>query len=142
MDSIALTAIIDYWNDYDTNSVILAYAELKRRNFSVPESLQKKQIQFCDKNNVSNIEDLLNLFLKENQFNSFEELDAQKALKIKNGVIDPSNIISAGKAIKNVVYATLIMITIAVISFLIVSSSRDMGTIKNTYIFIGLLSLV
>lgn len=153
-DSLALTAIIEYWKDYDTNSVILAYAELKRRNFPVPERLQKKQIQFCDNNNVTNIEDILNLFLKENQFNSYEEFfekeivsiqkvkSAERTLKIKNSVIEPSNIISAGKAIKNVVYTTLIMITIAVIAILIVSSSKDMNTIKNTYIFIGLLSLV
>ncbi len=153
-DSLALTAIIEYWKDYDTNSVILAYAELKRRNFPIPERLQKKQIQFCDKNNVAKIEDLLNLLLKENQLNSYEELfekeivsiqkakSAEKTLKIKNAVINPSNIISAGKAIKNVVYTTLLMITFAVIAFLIVRSSRDLETIKNTYIFIGLLSLI
>ena len=150
IDSLALTAIIEYWKDYDANSVILAYAELKRRNFPVPERLQKKQIQFCDKNNVANIEDLLNLFLKENQFNSYEEIfekeivsiQKEKTLKIKNALIDPSNIISAGKAIKNVVYTALIMIIITVFALLTVGFSRDIEIIKNTYIFIGLLYLI
>lgn len=153
-DSLALTAIIDYWKDYDTNSVILAYAELKRRNFPIPDRLQKKQIQFCNKNNVANIEDLLNLFLKENQLNSYEEFfekeigpiqktkSVKKTPKIKNAVIDPSNIISAGKAIKNVVYTTLTMITIAVFAFLTVTTSTDIETIKKTYNFIGLLYLI
>ncbi|MFM7682889.1 MAG: hypothetical protein ACKO7P_09095 [Bacteroidota bacterium] len=153
-DSLALTAIIEYWKDYDTNSVVLAYAELKRRNFPLPERLQNKQIQFCDKNSVSNFEDLLNIFLKENQFNSYEDFFekeivsiqkeklAEKTLKIKNTGIDPSNFISAGKAIKNVVYTSLIMFAIALIALLIVISARDMDTIKNIYIFIGLLSLV
>jgi hypothetical protein len=153
IDSLALTAIIEYWKDYDTNSVVLAYAELKRRNFPIPERLQNKQIQFCAKNNVANIEDLLNLFLKENQFNSYEdffekeivsiqkEKFTEKTLKIKNTGIDSSNFISAGKAIKNVVYTTLIMFAIALIAFVIVISARDMDTIKNTYIFIGLSSL-
>lgn len=153
-DSLALTAIIEYWKDYDTNSVILAYAELKRRNFPVPERLQKKQIQFCDKNNVANIEDLLNLFLKENQFNSFEEFfekeivsiqkekSAEKTLKIKNAVIEPSNIISAGKAIKNVVYVVLAMTLFAVVAILTASNSTNPDTIKDTYLFLGATSLV
>ena len=153
-DSLSLTSIIEYWKDYDTNSVILAYAELKRRNYPVQKMLQKKQIQICDKNNVANFEDLINLFLKENQLNSYEEFieneivsiqnakSSEKILKIKYAVNDPSNIILAGKAIKNVVYTTLILITIAVIAFLIVSSSTDIKTIKNTYISIGLLSLI
>ena len=34
------------------------------------------------------------------------------------------------------------MIVIGLIEFVIISSSRDMKTIRNTYVFIGLLSLV
>lgn len=104
---------------------------------------------------MGNIDDLLTLFLKENQLNTYEEyfekettaiqkarVSENNTLKIKNNAIDSSNIISAGKAIKNVVYTTSFMITIAVIALIIVSSSRDMETIENTYIFSGALSLI
>lgn len=73
MDSPALTAVIDYWKDYDPKSVLLSYAELKKRNYPIPERLTKKQNEFCAKNNYNNIDSFLNAYLKENGFNSYEE---------------------------------------------------------------------
>lgn len=164
MDSPALSSLLDYWKDYDTNSILLAYAELKRRKYTIPTSLQKKQNQFCEKNNIQNIEELLNTTMKEMGFNSYEEYyynefpekalteeqkkeiaenkNVEKILKINSSAINPNNILSAGKAIKSVVYVTLIMILSAVFAFMIVSSSKDIDTIKNTYVFMGILSLI
>ena len=73
MDSLALTSVLNYWKDYDPMSVLLAYGELKRRIYDIPESLTKKQNQFCEKNSAPNIEVFLNTSMKEIGFNSYEE---------------------------------------------------------------------
>lgn len=56
--------------------------------------------------------------------------------------INKDKLVGAGKALKNIAYTNMIMITIAVFALPIVSSSRDIETIKNTYIFGGLLYLI
>ena len=154
-DSLALTAIIEYWKENNTESVILAYAELNRRNFPIPNRTQIKLNHFCDKNFAS-IEILLNSFLKEKQFNSYEEFvkqfntydefeiekSAEKTIKIKKEVIEPSNIISAGIAIKNVVYAISMMIVILVIATLSAINSKNPDTIQIIYTLVGIASIV
>ena len=159
MDSLALTSVLDYWKDYDPTSVLLAYGELKRRDYGIPESLSKKQNQFCEKYSAPNIEDFLNTSMKEIGFNSYEEYfykefperaltEAQrkekeekkieeKELKNNSSAINPSNIVSAGKALKSVVSVTLLMIVIAVIGIFIAGSSEDLQTIQNTNAFVG-----
>lgn len=72
-DSPALTAILDYWKDYEFETVIFAYAELKRRKFVISERLLNKMKLFCEKNNHSDIEIFLNEYLSNHQCNSFEE---------------------------------------------------------------------
>lgn len=73
LDSLALTAVIDFWKDYDPKSVLLAYAELKRRNYAIPERLLKRQSEFCTKNNYNNIDTFLNTYLEEIGYNTYEE---------------------------------------------------------------------
>lgn len=73
MDSPALTAVIDYWKDYDPKPVLLAYAELKKRNYAIPERLLKRENEFCAKHNYNNIDTFLNAYLKENGYDSYEE---------------------------------------------------------------------
>lgn len=73
MDSPALTAVIDYWKDYDTSSPLLAYAELKRRNYSLDKKLLKRIEEFLVKNNSTDIESLLNNSLNESGYSSYEE---------------------------------------------------------------------
>lgn len=78
-DSPALMAILDYWKDYDTNTVLFAYGELKRRNDEIPDNLSKRIAAFCAKNNSSSIETLLHQLLKENGYSTFEELYSKEA---------------------------------------------------------------
>jgi hypothetical protein len=59
-----------------------------------------------------------------------------------NSFKEPIPLSDSCKAIKSVVYVTLIMILSAVFAFMIVSSSKDIDTIKNTYVFMGILSLI
>jgi hypothetical protein len=95
-DSLALTAIIDYWKDYDSNAVLLAYAELKRRNFALNDKLLKRLNEFCAKNNGETIESLLTSSLKAIGYNTYEEcyekeigeakkVEKQQATKIEIG---------------------------------------------------------
>ena len=169
MDSLALTAVLDYWKDYDSMSVLLAYGELKRRDCSIPERLTKKINQFYENNSAPNIEDFLNASMKEIGFNSYEEYfynefperaltemqikekeekkkeekeKEEKELKNNFRAINSSNIVSAGKALKSVVYVTSLMIVVAVISILIATSSKDLQTTQITYGFLGVSSLI
>lgn len=137
---LELTEIIENWEGYDTNTVILAYCELEKRNFSISEDLQQKVIpSFCEKNNVENITHLINSFLKEKNCQSYEEfLKKEEQLNYKNKVIDPSHIISAGKAIKDVVFTAFIMISFGIILSLLGSVSGE----EIAFILGGLSTLV
>lgn len=74
MDESELTAVLFYWKDgYDPISVLRAYAELKKRNYGIPEKVLKRQNEFCAKHNYNNIDNFLNAHLKENGYNSYEE---------------------------------------------------------------------
>ena len=83
MDSLALTAVIDYWKDYEPKSVILSFAELKKRNFNIPERLLKKQNEFCIKYNYVNMEVCLFTYVKELGFNSYEEYSDKEQVTVK-----------------------------------------------------------
>jgi len=83
MDSLALTAVIDYWKDYEPKSVILSFAELKKRNFNIPERLLKKQNEFCTKYNYANMEACLVTYFKEHGFNSYEEYSDKEQVTVK-----------------------------------------------------------
>ena len=159
MDSFALTSVLDYWKDYEPKSVLLAYAELKRRNYSIPSSLLNKQVQFSERNNGQNIEHLLGVTMKEMGFNSYDEyfykefpkkalteeqikVELEKESKLDSGVINQNNILSAGRAIKSVVSLIVVMFVFTVFAAIIANTSRDVNTIKYAYIFIALLSLI
>jgi len=61
---------------------------------------------------------------------------------ITNLVINPINIIVAGKSLKRVVYVVAIMIVCIVIGWIVTSGLKNMDTIKNTYMILGLVGLV
>ncbi|MBC7440869.1 MAG: hypothetical protein H7250_12910 [Flavobacterium sp.] len=72
-DSPALTSIIDYWKDYDVHTVILSFAELKRRNYSINEKLIKRINDFCSSNNNLDIEAITSSVLQSMGYNNYEE---------------------------------------------------------------------
>lgn len=47
-----LITIIQKWQQYDVNSVLIAYSELKRRNASIPDEIFNELIQFCKLHNI------------------------------------------------------------------------------------------
>ncbi|HEY9170089.1 MAG TPA: hypothetical protein VIN72_11420 [Lutibacter sp.] len=79
MDSPELSTVIEYWKDYNLKSVLLSYAELKKRDYDIPERLLKRQNEFCAKNNYDNIDTFLNDYLKENDNISNEESFVKEA---------------------------------------------------------------
>jgi len=59
-----------------------------------------------------------------------------------NMTLKKSNINAAGKSLKTIVYAALIMIIFSIIGVFISISSKDFETIQFTYLFIGIVALV
>ena len=53
-----------------------------------------------------------------------------------------SGINAAGKSLKNIVYTVIILILCATVGIFISVNSSDLETIKNTYIFLGIVSLI
>lgn len=47
-----LITIIQKWQQFDVNSVLIAYSELKRRNASIPDEIFNELIKFCKLHNI------------------------------------------------------------------------------------------
>ena len=56
--------------------------------------------------------------------------------------LEISGINAAGKSLKNIVYTAIILILCATVGIFISVNSSDLETIKNTYIFLGIVSLI
>ena len=74
-DSESLLNIIDSYQNYHPITVLLTYAELKKRNFDFDDFPKKveKLNNFSSENKNSNIDDLLSSVLKQNGYNSYQE---------------------------------------------------------------------
>lgn len=59
--------MIDYLKDYDPKTVVLAYAELKKRNYQIPEKLTKKLEQFCSDWVQPDMETFLKVYLSKDE---------------------------------------------------------------------------
>lgn len=67
LDSLAITAIISYWKDYDKTTVIISYLELQRRNFILDSTVEKKLNEFCLKHDRS-LEELIDEYKNGDNF--------------------------------------------------------------------------
>ena len=79
-------------------------------------------------------------FKFKKQKNEFEK--GQKTQNHFNLMINPSNIISAGRNIKSVVYVILVMTLFTIIAILNVSNSTNPDIIKSTLFFLGVVGLI
>lgn len=95
-DTPALTSIINYWKDYDTNSVLLAYAELKRRNYSFDEQLVKQINNFNTSKSDLDIDTLLSSALKNIGYDSYSECYEKEIASRKKIEVDQSEKIEIG----------------------------------------------
>ena len=78
-----------------------------------------------------------------------EEQFAIEMKRLKEIAINSSNISlkkyginAAGKSLKNIVYAAILLILFTTIGIFFSVSSKDPETIKNTYLFLGIVSLI
>lgn len=148
MDSPALTAVIDYWKDYNLKSVLLSYAELKKRDYVIPDRLLKRQNEFCAKNNYVNIDTFLNDYLKENSDISKEEsfdkeATSQKEVetkKVLNNSVQSSENYYKYPALRTIsaVYKVFAWV-IGIVTLMIAMLTWDQG---NMGITISLISIV
>jgi hypothetical protein len=134
-DTLALTSIIDYWKDYEPSTVLLAYAELKRRNYSLDSRLIKRLNEFCTKNNSADVETLLSAALKDIGYNSYDECYekeigamkkavAERATKIEVGSVDIDNTEKKYPALRTIsliykIFGWLIIIATLIVAFVL-----------------------
>jgi hypothetical protein len=154
MDSYALTAIIDYWKEFDTFSVLIAYGELKRRNFNIPVRLIKTMEDFCKINNSLSFDDLLIAYLKEyncenydqyfhNKFPKKDIIFDQSDENTENKyIINTSNIVAAGRGIKSVVYVIIVLISISLFGLVFAAKANDSNSLVGIYLFMGITSFL
>jgi hypothetical protein len=147
MDSPSLVSIIDYWKDYSKDSVLLANAELKRRNWEIPLYINKKNEDFCNKNQLKDIKEGLSILFINNGHNTYDdffEVEKEKNITnelenqlISNNVeIDPYKLISAGTSVKNIVIVLLFAIVAGLFAGLVLINSKDINVIKQCYYFL------
>lgn len=72
MDSIALTALLEYWKEHDVEIVCIAYAELKKRDFPIDQRIQRKINAFCNKHGVANMEEFVGRMLAKKDFHRYD----------------------------------------------------------------------
>ena len=78
----------------------------------------------------------------EEQFAIEKERLKEIAFNSSNSSLKKSGINSAGTSLKNIVYAAILLILFTTIGIFISVSSKDPETIKNTYLFLGVVSLI
>ena len=78
----------------------------------------------------------------EEQFALEKKRLKEVAINSSNITLKKSGINAAGKSLKNIVYAAILLILFTTIGIVISVSSKDPETIKNTYLFLGIVSLI
>lgn len=139
-----LTTVIENWEDYNSESVLLAFAELGRRGYQIDTSddiLKFKRClsEYLIEKGVKSYEDFLNENFPKLILDKNKKLIGNKSvLRIDN----PKYIASAGKSLKIVVYSFLLLIACSFIGLFIIINTHDTETQKNLYVFLGFTSFI
>lgn len=80
--SSELFSIISDWEQYSTESVLLAYLDSKRRQMNMGEDEQKKFTEFIDSQHTT-LDILIEEFCKKNNVNNYIELFALKTTPVE-----------------------------------------------------------
>jgi hypothetical protein len=70
---IALMAILDYWTQYDSDTILFTIAELNRRKVLLNAEMRGRIQDFCSHNHVDNFDTLLSQVLRRLGYYSYEE---------------------------------------------------------------------
>jgi hypothetical protein len=106
--------------------------------------LSERDITYEERKIVDHILSATSEVLKqdEEQFAIEKERLKEIAFNSSNSALKKSGINSAGTSLKNIVYAAILLIFFTTIGIFISVSSTDPETIKNTYLFLGVVSLI
>ena len=144
-DSQALTSILDYWEDYDSETVILAYAELNRRKFDINKRLLINLEVLSHKNNQPDIDTFLNEFLSNFECNSFEKFISRSGLiignkydsKVYNTPTEEDELVGIGGWLKFFIISLFFSIVLnAVLVVLEVISFLEDPTLPGAYVYV------
>jgi hypothetical protein len=156
-DSLALTAIINYWNEWEPNTVLITYAELKRRNFTLDNKLTKQIDNFCRMNNYTEIDILLTNALKEIGYDSYQDCyekeinskkkeKAEQSNKIEIGSIEtdvPEKKYPALRAVSGLykIFGWIFLVITLYLAYYFLDSGKDEGS-KYATITLGIGALI
>lgn len=92
MKSPEIITIIKNWKRYDPRIVLIAYSELHKRKYNIPQTLNSKTEEFCNQFNHSNIEEFLNTHLKDDNYYEFykQEIDTLEKTTIESNPLSVS----------------------------------------------------
>jgi hypothetical protein len=149
MDSPALTAVIEYWTDYDPTSVVFAYGELKKRNYPLPSRPEKNQVEFCKKYNYPDMDSFLKAKLKEFGCESYQEyyekgISKKLAEEKANSVLVPVNpfhIRAVGRALKDIVWIVFLLTIVLILNAIVIITARTYEVSANWYMIMCVISL-
>jgi hypothetical protein len=116
MDFPALKSVLEYWKEYEKGTLLLCYAELKRRGFAIDEKSMKKLNEISLLNNYSSIDDFLTSYIKKQGFNSYVEyfdneigLSKNEKLKLVNKKQEtPTTVLKSDSEVHNELLKELI----------------------------------
>ncbi len=157
MADAELIQIIDNYVDYTIPSVIFSYAEYKRRNLIGNDITLNNIEKFVNVNLMHDFFDInisVEKWCKKEGTDSYDELyliltGKKDRPSNKNPLTTPkieiSNIITAGaagRALQIILVAVLILTPITIIGIVVATFSKDIDTIKNTCIILGIIGLI
>lgn len=156
-DSLALTAIINYWNEWEPNTVLITYAELKRRNFTLDNKLTKQIDNFCRMNNYTEIDILLTAALNEIGYDSYQDCYEKEINSKKKEKAEQSNKIEIGstetdvlekkypalRAVSGIykIFGWILLVVTLIIAYNFLDSGKDEGS-KYALITLGIGALI
>lgn len=88
MNTIELTTVIDFWKNYEPSTVLLAYAELKRRKYELNEILSYRITEFCANNNYDNIDSFLSAGLKTIGYDTYDQYYHKEIYTAKHDAVE------------------------------------------------------
>ena len=112
MDSPSLSGIIEFWDEYDTLTLVLAYTELEKRRFPISQRLKGVESKICLYNAVSSIDKLLESYKEQINAITSESSDKNaESTRQKPRVVEDAN----KYIIKGYFLQTILVAVIAVV---------------------------
>jgi|JI8StandDraft_1071087.scaffolds.fasta_scaffold149401_2 hypothetical protein len=121
-DSPSLCTIIESWQEYDSKSVLLIYAELNKRKFEFPPSIIKCIREYCIYHKAEQLEPFVDAYIKNQGYVNYDEY-YEKVVAIKGFIIDDNQSINNTETNKSKGYFVKVLAIVAVIMILAIASN-------------------